>query len=83
MNTQNRDDNRPVEVEIVRPMTVGGALGYIFTSIVALALIAWGFDALIAQLFPGFEITYWQMVAAIVLLRSLLSRELQPRTVVR
>lgn len=83
MPTQNHDDNRPVEVEIVRPLTVGGALGDLLSAIVILALTAWGFDILIAQLFPAFEISFWQIAVAIVFLRNVLSGTFRPRTVVR
>ena len=83
MNTQNHDCTRPLEVEIVRPMTISGALGDLFTSIVALALTAWGFDILIAQLFPEFEISFLQIAVAIVFLRNVFSGTFRPRTVVR
>lgn len=83
MNTPANSDKRPLEVEIVRPLTVGGAVGGLFASIAALALPAWGFDILIAQLFPAFEISFWQIVAAIIFTRHAFSRTFQPRTVAR
>ena len=49
MNTPANSDKRPLEVEIVRPLTVGTALGDLFSAIAILALTAWGLDILIAQ----------------------------------
>ena len=83
MNTPANSDKRPLEVEIVRPLTVGTALGYLFSAIAILALTAWGLDILIAQLFPAFDISFWQIVVAIVFLRNVPSQTFRPRTVVR
>ena len=83
MTTQTYDGKRPMEVEIVRPLTVAGALGDLFSAIAILALTAWGLDILIAQLFPAFDISFWQIVVAIVFLRNVPSQTFRPRTVVR
>ena len=83
MNTPANSDKRPLEVEIVRPLTVGTALGDLFSAIAILALTAWGFDILIAQLFPEFEISFLQIAVAIVFLRNVFSGTFRPRTVVR
>ena len=83
MTTQTYDGKRPMAVEIVRPLTVAGALGDLFSAIAILALTAWGFDILIAQLFPEFEISFLQIAVAIVFLRNVFSGTFRPRTVVR
>ena len=83
MTAQTHDGKRPMEVEIVRPLTVGTALGDLFSAIAILALTAWGLDILIAQLFPAFDISFWQIVVAIVFLRNVPSQTFRPRTVVR
>ena len=83
MTAQTHDGKRPMEVEIVRPLTVGTALVDLFSAIAILALTAWGLDILIAQLFPEFEISFWQIAVAIVFLRNVPSQTFRPRTVVR
>ena len=83
MTAQTHDGKRPMEVEIVRPLTVGTALVDLFSAIAILALTAWGLDILIAQLFPAFDISFWQIVVAIVFLRNVPSQTFRPRTVVR
>ena len=77
------EKQRPVKVEVVRVFEPNEWAVRVLAGLALVALIALALDAFLANLFPDFDINYWQCVAAVLLARLIFGFPWMPRSEIK